>query len=48
MGNKKIAQVTQGDGSLVSEWLKAAVLFIMLYMVLAFGNFGTEFQYVGF
>ncbi len=31
-----------------NEWVKAIVLFIMLYMVLAFGNFGTGFQYVGF
>lgn len=31
-----------------NEWVKAIILFIMLYSVLAFGNFGTGFQYVGF
>lgn len=39
-----------GHGGIVmkNEWLKAIILFIMLYAVLAFGDFGTGFQYVGF
>ena len=31
-----------------NEWVKAFILFIMLYAVLVFGDFGTGFQYVGF
>jgi len=37
-----------GNIVMKNEWIRAIILFIMLYAVLAFGNFGTGFQYVGF
>lgn len=37
-----------GNIMMKNEWIRAIILFIMLYAVLAFGNFGTGFQYVGF
>ena len=46
--NTKISRIFTEEIMMKNEWIQAIILFMMLYAVLAFGNFGTGFQYVGF
>lgn len=46
--NTEISRIFTEEVIMKNEWIQAIILFMMLYAVLAFGNFGTGFQYVGF